>query len=61
MTDPPDATISTDTAKWFIGLENAELMCSTGGQPRPQNITWTWYSPLFILSSDYSAYCTYRY
>lgn len=39
---PPDATISTDTAKWFIGLENAELMCSTGGQPRPQNITWTW-------------------
>ncbi|XP_034558567.1 nectin-4 isoform X2 [Notolabrus celidotus] len=38
---PPDATISADTDDWFAGLENAELVCSSGGNPKPDNITWT--------------------
>ncbi|XP_044076684.1 nectin-4 isoform X2 [Siniperca chuatsi] len=39
---PPDATISTATGDWFVGLEKAELVCVSGGYPKPQNITWTW-------------------
>ncbi|KAF1384089.1 hypothetical protein PFLUV_G00138660 [Perca fluviatilis] len=39
---PPDATISSGTADWFVGLEKAELVCSSGGYPKPQNFTWTW-------------------
>ncbi|TMS09310.1 Nectin-4 [Larimichthys crocea] len=39
---PPDATISTDNGKWFVGLEKAELLCKSGGYPKPENITWTW-------------------
>ncbi|XP_070775307.1 nectin-4 isoform X2 [Enoplosus armatus] len=39
---PPDATISTATGDWFVGLETAELVCGSGGYPKPQNITWMW-------------------
>ncbi|XP_034039309.1 nectin-4 isoform X2 [Thalassophryne amazonica] len=39
---PPDATITTSTADWYVGLEKAELLCDVGGFPKPQNITWTW-------------------
>lgn len=39
---PPDATISATTRDWFVGLENAELVCGSGGYPKPQNITWMW-------------------
>ncbi|KAM9350232.1 nectin-4 [Symphorus nematophorus] len=38
---PPDATITTATEDWYVGLENAELVCSGGGYPKPQDITWT--------------------
>ncbi|XP_060901333.1 nectin-4 isoform X1 [Labrus mixtus] len=38
---PPDATISAGTDDWFAGLERAELMCGSGGNPKPDNITWT--------------------
>ncbi|XP_059200958.1 nectin-4 isoform X2 [Centropristis striata] len=38
---PPDATISAGTEDWFVGMEKAELVCSSGGNPKPQNITWT--------------------
>ncbi|CAJ1072862.1 nectin-4 isoform X3 [Xyrichtys novacula] len=39
---PPDATITSGTDDWFAGLEKAELVCRTGGNPKPDNITWTW-------------------
>ncbi|KAM7379711.1 hypothetical protein PAMP_005242 [Pampus punctatissimus] len=39
---PPDATISTATTDWFVGLENVELVCNSGGYPKPQNTTWKW-------------------
>ncbi|XP_040910534.1 nectin-4 isoform X2 [Toxotes jaculatrix] len=39
---PPDATISPASEDWHVGLENAELVCDSGGFPKPQNITWTW-------------------
>ncbi|KAM8851021.1 nectin-4 isoform 2-T2 [Spinachia spinachia] len=38
---PPDATISAETGDWFVGLEEAELVCGSGGHPKPQNVTWT--------------------
>ncbi|XP_029136615.2 nectin-4 isoform X1 [Labrus bergylta] len=38
---PPDVTISAGTDDWFAGLERAELMCGSGGNPKPDNITWT--------------------
>lgn len=38
---PPDATISAGTGDWFVGLEKAELVCNSGGHPKPQNVTWT--------------------
>nr|XP_046264597.1 nectin-4 isoform X2 [Scatophagus argus] len=39
---PPDATISPATGDLFVGSDKAELVCSSGGYPKPQNITWTW-------------------
>lgn len=42
--DPPDAAISPATAEWFVGLEKAELMCISRGYPKPENVTWKWYS-----------------
>uniref|UniRef100_H3C5Y3 Nectin cell adhesion molecule 4b n=1 Tax=Tetraodon nigroviridis TaxID=99883 RepID=H3C5Y3_TETNG len=39
---PPDAAISASQAKWFVGLKKAELMCSSGGYPKPDNFTWKW-------------------
>lgn len=41
--DPPDAKISSTPGDWFVGLDKAELVCSSIGNPKPQNITWTWY------------------
>lgn len=38
---PPDATITPATADWYVGLENAELVCDAGGFPKPQNVSWT--------------------
>nr|XP_040026322.1 nectin-4 isoform X3 [Gasterosteus aculeatus aculeatus] len=38
---PPDATISAETRDWVVGLERAELLCGSGGQPKPQSVTWT--------------------
>lgn len=38
---PPDATISTSPAHLYVGLENAELLCESKGNPKPQNILWT--------------------
>ncbi|KAF6714606.1 Nectin-4 [Oryzias melastigma] len=37
---PPDATISSSTDHWHVGLEKAELTCKGGGLPIPHNITW---------------------
>ncbi|XP_070701067.1 nectin-4 [Pempheris klunzingeri] len=39
---PPAAIISAGTGDWFVGLEKAELDCSSGGYPTPQNLTWRW-------------------
>ncbi|XP_041805930.1 nectin-4 isoform X1 [Chelmon rostratus] len=39
---PPDATITAATGNWFMGLEKAELVCSSRGHPKPENVTWTW-------------------
>lgn len=43
VSDPPDATISSATQNWYVGLEKAELVCNSGGYPKPQNVTWKWY------------------
>lgn len=37
---PPEVTISTATKDWFVGLEEAELVCDARGLPNPYNITW---------------------
>ncbi|KAM3604700.1 uncharacterized protein V6R79_015067 [Siganus canaliculatus] len=39
---PPDATVFTATEDWYVGLDNAEVVCSSKGNPPPHNITWTW-------------------
>ncbi|XP_058500512.1 nectin-4 [Solea solea] len=39
---PPDTSISAASEKWYVGFENAELACDSGGHPRPPNVTWTW-------------------
>uniref|UniRef100_A0A665URU4 Nectin cell adhesion molecule 4b n=1 Tax=Echeneis naucrates TaxID=173247 RepID=A0A665URU4_ECHNA len=39
---PPDATISASPGDWYVGMEKAELVCESGGYPKPQNVTWTW-------------------
>lgn len=38
----PDATITPSSGPWYVGLEKAELVCECGGNPKPQNFTWTW-------------------
>ncbi|XP_053293588.1 nectin-4 isoform X2 [Pleuronectes platessa] len=38
---PPDTTITSVSGDWFVGLENAELVCDSGGNPKPQDFTWT--------------------
>ncbi|CAB1426929.1 unnamed protein product [Pleuronectes platessa] len=38
---PPDATITSVSGDWFVGLENAELVCDSGGNPKPQDFNWT--------------------
>ncbi|XP_029971636.1 nectin-4 isoform X2 [Salarias fasciatus] len=37
---PPDAVISTSPEHLYVGLENAELLCDSRGNPRPHSITW---------------------
>ncbi|CAB1448608.1 unnamed protein product [Pleuronectes platessa] len=39
---PPDPTITSVSGDWFVGLENAELVCDSGGNPKPQDFNWTW-------------------
>lgn len=39
---PPDATITTSSSRWYVGLEKAELVCEGRGHPKPRNFTWTW-------------------
>ncbi|XP_068604913.1 nectin-4 [Brachionichthys hirsutus] len=39
---PPDAAISTSATDWFVGLEQAALVCSGGGYPEADSITWNW-------------------
>lgn len=51
MSDPPDATISSSTDHWYVGLEKAELTCKGGGYPIPHNITWIRYSHDILLST----------
>ncbi|CAL8366194.1 unnamed protein product [Boreogadus saida] len=38
---PPDAAISSGVKEWVDGAQNAELICSSGGNPEPGNVTWT--------------------
>ncbi|XP_059913988.1 LOW QUALITY PROTEIN: nectin-4 [Gadus macrocephalus] len=38
---PPDAAISSGVKEWVDGAQNAELTCSSGGNPEPGNVTWT--------------------
>ncbi|XP_030219407.1 nectin-4 isoform X2 [Gadus morhua] len=38
---PPDAAISSGVKEWVDGDQNAELTCSSGGNPEPGNVTWT--------------------
>lgn len=46
--DPPDATISGYDENWYMGLEGARLQCDGGGNPKPQNFTWTRYITTFV-------------
>ncbi|MBN3304937.1 NECT4 protein, partial [Amia calva] len=38
---PPDVTIKGYDDNWFVGLERATLKCIAGGNPIPQNFTWS--------------------
>ncbi|XP_055363125.1 nectin-4 isoform X2 [Betta splendens] len=38
---PPHAAVSGYDGNWYVGLENAALRCVAGGNPKPQNFTWT--------------------
>ncbi|XP_035994480.1 nectin-4 isoform X2 [Fundulus heteroclitus] len=37
---PPDPIISSPTSHWYVGLENAELLCEGRGNPEPQSVIW---------------------
>ncbi|KAL2078897.1 hypothetical protein ACEWY4_024641 [Coilia grayii] len=38
---PPDVWIEhRGKGEWYVGLEDAELKCVSGGNPKPHNITW---------------------
>ncbi|KAM4557443.1 nectin-4 [Fundulus diaphanus] len=37
---PPDPIISSPTSHWYVGLEDAELVCEGRGYPEPQSVTW---------------------
>ncbi|XP_069578867.1 nectin-4 [Brachyistius frenatus] len=37
---PPHAEVSGYTGDWFVGLENAALRCTSGGNPKPHSFTW---------------------
>ncbi|CAL8343176.1 unnamed protein product [Merluccius merluccius] len=39
---PPDPAISSGVKEWVVGTQNAQLTCSSGGNPEPRNVTWTW-------------------
>lgn len=38
---PPDAAISGYDENWYVGLEGASLKCDVGGNPKPENFTWS--------------------
>ncbi|KAJ3585411.1 hypothetical protein NHX12_014130 [Muraenolepis orangiensis] len=38
---PPDAKVSGYDNNWFLGMEAGMLHCVSGGNPKPQNFTWT--------------------
>ncbi|KAJ8382487.1 hypothetical protein SKAU_G00032650 [Synaphobranchus kaupii] len=38
---PPDPTIRGYDGNWFLGLERVSLRCDSGGNPKPQNFTWS--------------------
>uniref|UniRef100_A0A8D3ASF1 Ig-like domain-containing protein n=1 Tax=Scophthalmus maximus TaxID=52904 RepID=A0A8D3ASF1_SCOMX len=37
---PPHVEVSGYNGDWSIGLENAALRCTSGGNPKPQSFTW---------------------
>ncbi|XP_031441063.1 nectin-4 [Clupea harengus] len=38
---PPDVSIGRLKGDWYVGLEDAELNCVSGGNPKPNNFTWS--------------------
>ncbi|XP_014047170.2 nectin-4 isoform X3 [Salmo salar] len=38
---PPDASVTGFDGNWYMGLKGAELRCESGGNPKPNNFTWT--------------------
>ncbi|KAJ8261546.1 hypothetical protein GJAV_G00155570, partial [Gymnothorax javanicus] len=44
---PPDPTIKGYDGNWFLGLKGASLKCESGGNPKPQNFTWSRSDGLF--------------
>lgn len=40
---PPDASVTGFDGNWYMGLKGAELRCESGGNPKPNNFTWTRY------------------
>ncbi|XP_035283632.1 nectin-4-like isoform X1 [Anguilla anguilla] len=37
----PDPTIRGYNGNWFLGLERVSLRCDSGGNPKPQNFSWS--------------------
>uniref|UniRef100_A0A8C7YCP5 Ig-like domain-containing protein n=1 Tax=Oryzias sinensis TaxID=183150 RepID=A0A8C7YCP5_9TELE len=37
----PHAEVTGYNNSWVIGMKNVALKCSSGGNPKPQNVTWT--------------------
>ncbi|XP_068613688.1 nectin-4-like [Brachionichthys hirsutus] len=38
---PPHAEVSGYNGDWSVGLENAALVCVSGGNPKPHSFTWS--------------------
>ncbi|CAL8377375.1 unnamed protein product [Gadus morhua 'NCC'] len=38
---PPNAEVSGYSPNWFVGMETAMLHCRSGGNPMPEEFTWT--------------------
>ncbi|XP_062844241.1 nectin-4 isoform X2 [Trichomycterus rosablanca] len=41
ITFPPDAVVAGYDKTWSVNRNGAELRCEGGGNPKPQNFTWT--------------------